>query len=95
MDRHETPAEDDRRAALKRLLTVTELAESVRVSTSTIWRRVADGTLPMPIYPSPGCPRWRPAEILAVREALIGCRPPRRTRNASQPARLARPMPAA
>jgi predicted DNA-binding transcriptional regulator AlpA len=31
----------------------------------TIWRAVNSGHLPKPVYPTPKCPRWIPAEVRA------------------------------
>jgi len=49
------------------LLTVRELATKLRVSRATVWRMVAAGRLPDPVYPSWRTPRWREHEcIIAI-----------------------------
>ncbi len=41
-----------------RLLTIADLVAKLRVSRATVWRMVAAGRLPDPIYPSWRSPRW-------------------------------------
>jgi len=36
------------------------------ISPSTLHRRIADGTMPAPHRPSPGCSRWRVGELRQV-----------------------------
>lgn len=50
-------------------LTVREVAERYRVHPSTVWRRVASGALPDPIYVSDRSPRWVLAEVEATMRA--------------------------
>jgi len=40
------------------LLTPSETAAYLSISTSTLWRLTREGTLPAPIYLSPRSPRW-------------------------------------
>lgn len=40
------------------LLTVRDVAAKLRVSRATVWRMVAAGRLPPPVYPSWRTPRW-------------------------------------
>lgn len=41
----------------------TQLAEIYSVSRATIWRWAASGHLPQPVKMSPGCTRWKLADI--------------------------------
>ncbi len=41
----------------------TQLAEIYSVSRATIWRWAAAGRLPQPVKLSPGCTRWKLADI--------------------------------
>jgi predicted DNA-binding transcriptional regulator AlpA len=52
-----------------RLLTAREAAEAVGLSLAGLWRGVAAGRLPCPVYPLPKSPRWRASELLAAVEA--------------------------
>jgi len=47
----------------------TALAKYFEVSRATIWRWTQEGRLPQPIKLSPGCTRWKWAEILAAGSA--------------------------
>jgi predicted DNA-binding transcriptional regulator AlpA len=92
MNRKEPPIGTNGGAPLEQLITVAEVADFVRVSIATVWRRVADGSFPPPIYPSACCPRWRPKEIHEAleskrampREAMAGRRAARIARAAGQ-----------
>ena len=58
--------------ASETLLTVREVAALRRSGVSTVWRDVARGTFPRPIYVTSRAPRWRLAdvrEIVAARAA--------------------------
>ena len=57
------------------LLTVRELATKLRVSRATVWRMVAAGRLPDPVYPSWRTPRW----VESACDAALACTtlPPR------------------
>ncbi len=57
------------------LLTAAEAAAERRQAISTFWRDVKAGRVPLAIYTSPRCPRWRRSEI---RAALEACRAPKR-----------------
>lgn len=46
-------------------LSVAQLAARFGVNPSTIWRWVQAGSFPKPVSLSPGCTRWRLAEIEA------------------------------
>ena len=48
-----------------RLVSDRQLAKMLSVSRATIWRRVADGTLPRPVRVG-GATRWRLEEIEAT-----------------------------
>jgi len=52
-----------------RLLTAREAAEALGLSLAGLWRGVAAGRLPCPVYPLPKSPRWRASELLAAVEA--------------------------
>jgi predicted DNA-binding transcriptional regulator AlpA len=52
-----------------RLLTAREAAEAVGLSLAGLWRGVAAGRLPCPVYPLPKSPRWRASELLVALEA--------------------------
>jgi predicted DNA-binding transcriptional regulator AlpA len=45
------------------LLTPREAAGELRIAVPTLWRGVAQGRLPKPLYPLPRCPRWRRADL--------------------------------
>jgi hypothetical protein len=45
------------------LLTPREAAAELRIALPTLWRGVAQGRLPAPLYPLPRCPRWRRADL--------------------------------
>jgi predicted DNA-binding transcriptional regulator AlpA len=49
------------------LLTAAEAADAVGLSISALWRQVAAGRLPQPVYPTPRAPRWYAHEL---RDAL-------------------------
>jgi predicted DNA-binding transcriptional regulator AlpA len=49
-------------------LDVREGAAAVGISIPSFWRAVAEGRLPMPVYPSPRTPRWRQSELIAAVE---------------------------
>lgn len=51
-----------------RLLTAREVADSLRMSVPTLYRRMADGTLPKPVKLG-GLSRWPQSEILAALKA--------------------------
>ncbi len=53
-------------AAVEPLLTIAEVAQQLRLSRTTIYRRVADGTLPKPLKLGT-LVRWEPADIRAAR----------------------------
>ena len=53
---------------LDRLIRDDDVAEMLGCSTATIWRRVADGTLPAPVRFG-GLSRWSQSEIVSVIEA--------------------------
>lgn len=44
------------------------LADYYSVSRATVWRWVKEGRLPAPIKLTPGCTRWRFAEVVAKLE---------------------------
>lgn len=52
-------------AASDALVRVQELAGILRCGVSTVWRDVANSTLPKPVYLSPRNPRWKMADIRA------------------------------
>ena len=52
--------------AVEPLLTIAEVAQQLRLSRTTIYRRVADGTLPKPLKLGT-LVRWEPADIRAAR----------------------------
>jgi len=49
----------------------SQLAEIFVVTRATIWRWSATGRLPKPVKLSPGCTRWKIAEILQLREGAV------------------------
>lgn len=57
--------------ALLKAKTVTVLLD---ISSRTLWRRVASGDLPKPIYLVPRLPRWDPNEIQQVIDRKRGQR---------------------
>ena len=50
---------------VKKLLTVREIAVILGVSRPTVYRKLAVGELPRPIYLGNRVPRWRPEVIEA------------------------------
>jgi prophage regulatory protein len=54
--------------AFDRLVSASEAAKLLGMSTSSIFRRVQEGYLPAPIKLGPRCSRWRLSEIKAVIE---------------------------
>ena len=52
--------------ATEALSTVREVAALRRSGVSTVWRDVARGTFPTPIYISARAPRWRLADVRAI-----------------------------
>lgn len=50
---------------LTALMTARQVAAQLGISRVHVWRKVADGTLPAPVYVGPKAPRWR-AEALAA-----------------------------
>ena len=54
------------------LLTAKQVAAQLGISRVHVWRKVADGTLPAPVYLGPKAPRWRAEEIAAWIDALPG-----------------------
>lgn len=51
------------------LLTAPAAAEVVGISLAGLWRGVATGRFPAPVYPAARAPRWRRSELLAALEA--------------------------
>jgi predicted DNA-binding transcriptional regulator AlpA len=51
------------------LLTAEASAEYLGVSLPSLWRAVAAGRLPAPVYPAARAPRWRRDELDAALEA--------------------------
>lgn len=49
----------------KTLLSDKRLAERLDVSRATVWRWAKAGLVPKPVKLSPGCTRWRLADIAA------------------------------
>ena len=43
----------------------TDLAERYGIARQSVWRWVRDGRLPAPVKLSPGCSRWRLADVEA------------------------------
>jgi len=54
---------------LEPLLDVRQAAALLNQSVPSIWRAVATGRLPLPVYPTARSPRWVPAELRAALEA--------------------------
>jgi predicted DNA-binding transcriptional regulator AlpA len=52
--------------ASETLLTVREVAALRRSGVSTVWRDVAHGTFPRPIYVTSRAPRWPLADVRAI-----------------------------
>ena len=52
------------------MLTARQVAEHLSVSRVHVWRMVAAGTLPAPVYVGPKAPRWRADELAAWQEGL-------------------------
>jgi predicted DNA-binding transcriptional regulator AlpA len=70
------------------LLTAERAAEAVGLSLAALWRAVASGRLPAPLYPAARAPRWYAHEL---REALEATRQlPREAMAARRAAKLAR-----
>jgi prophage regulatory protein len=60
-------------AGRTRLLRIADVATGAALSAATIWRRVADGSFPKPLYVGPKMPRWLASEVeawIADRAAL-------------------------
>lgn len=54
------------------LMTVGDIAETLRLSVATVWRKIRAGDLPQPFYVAERRPRWHRADIeswLASRSA--------------------------
>ena len=45
------------------LLRIRDLIQKTGMSRSTIYRRIADGSFPPPVHPSPGIAAWRAEDI--------------------------------
>ena len=52
------------------LLNVKETCKRLRVSRSTLYKRVRAGNIPAPVYVTPTAPRWREDEIDAYIEKI-------------------------
>ena len=52
--------------ASETLLTVREVAALRRSGVSTVWRDVARGTFPKPLYVTARAPRWRLEDVRAI-----------------------------
>lgn len=77
MDTTAQTISDSRRSAeTPEALPAAAAARLLGVSRATFFKLHAAGKLPMPVYLTPRCPRWRRAELLAWLAA--GC-PDRRT----------------
>lgn len=50
-------------AQLDTLLTADQLAKIMNVKKRTIWRWLAEGRIPKPIYLTRQTPRWRESEV--------------------------------
>ena len=61
------------RGSATALISVRTVAQLIDGHPSSVWRRVADGTLPKPIKIG-GMTRWSRAEIEAVIEAALAAR---------------------
>ncbi|MDO8908994.1 MAG: AlpA family phage regulatory protein [Pseudohongiella sp.] len=48
----------------------SQLAEIFSVTRATIWRWSASGRLPKPVRLSPGCTRWKIADIAQLQEGV-------------------------
>lgn len=55
---------------IDRLLKESEVLEQVGFSHTTLWRKVADGTFPAPVKPSPNITRWKLSAVQAYIEGL-------------------------
>lgn len=69
------------------LLTAERAAEAVGLSLAALWRAVAAGRLPAPVYPAPKAPRWYRHELHTALEATRAL--PREAMAARRSARLA------
>jgi predicted DNA-binding transcriptional regulator AlpA len=69
------------------LLTAERAAEAVGLSLAALWRAVAAGRLPAPVYPAPRAPRWYRHELHAALEATRA--KPREAMAARRSAKLA------
>jgi predicted DNA-binding transcriptional regulator AlpA len=70
-----------------RLLTAAEAAEFLGISLAALWRGVAAGTFPNPVYPARRAPRWFRGELRVALEATR--QRPRDAMAARRTARLA------
>lgn len=63
----------------ERPLTINDLARYFRVSRRTVYRWMAAGTLPKPIYVANKAPRWPEAVLTSFlqEKTFLGCSPPR------------------
>jgi predicted DNA-binding transcriptional regulator AlpA len=50
------------------LLTARQSADDLNISLPGLWKGVADGRLPQPLYILPRAPRWRRSELRAAAE---------------------------
>jgi predicted DNA-binding transcriptional regulator AlpA len=69
------------------LLTAERAAEAVGLSLAALWRAVASGRLPRPLYPAARAPRWYRHELHAALEATRQL--PREAMTARRAAKLA------
>jgi predicted DNA-binding transcriptional regulator AlpA len=76
-----------RSVPMARLLTCRDVAAFLGVTTRTVWRWTADGTLPPPLRKGRRFARWRPEDL---RQALIRLRCP--AVDATHPAALLRQL---
>jgi predicted DNA-binding transcriptional regulator AlpA len=50
------------------MLTVREVAGRLGIVPASVWRGVAEGRIPKPLYPAPRSPRWRWDEVAVAME---------------------------
>ena len=60
---------------MTRFLSAREVAELLSISRVHVWRKVADGTLPAPVYVGPKAPRWREDELTAWQDRCSAKQP--------------------
>jgi predicted DNA-binding transcriptional regulator AlpA len=59
-------------------LSRAQVCRRLGISISSMYRKIADGLIPPPVYLGPGCARWPEGEIDACQRQLMDARAARR-----------------